>query len=108
MPPNDTEVPAPEETGTHETTRPDQDLKSGLTLGHGSPFCRWRHFDKHRRRREHAELKRLCDAITHFTPSTFGLEPDELRRHANTLVLEHDWTVAEVCAVLDIEPARAS
>jgi hypothetical protein len=32
-------------------------------MPHGSPFCRWRHFDKNRRRREHAELKRLCGGV---------------------------------------------
>ena len=75
---------------------------------HGSPFCRWRHFDMNRRRREHAELKRrLENTRSRTTPSTFGLDDDELRRHANTLVLEHGWSVAEVVQVLDVEPAGA-
>jgi hypothetical protein len=99
----DTEAPAPEGTGTDQTSP----LRSPQTLGHGSPFCRWRHFDKNRRRREHAELRRLLATAVASSPSTFGLEPGELRRHANDLV-QHGWTVAEVLAVLDVEPARCA
>ena len=69
---------------------------------HGSPFCRWRHFDMNRRRREHAKFKQPRPRML---PSTFGLSEVELRRHANTLVLEHGWSVAEVVEVLDVEPS---
>jgi hypothetical protein len=39
-------------------TRPDE-----ATRRHSSPFCRWRHFDMNRRRREHAEFKSLLARI---------------------------------------------
>lgn len=42
-----------------------------------------------------------------LTPSTFGLDERELRRHANDLVQVYGWTVDEITAVLDIVPARA-
>jgi hypothetical protein len=74
---------------------------------HGSPFCRWRHFDCNRRRYEHAELKRLLSPASEAEPSTFGLGADELRRHANHLVLEQGWSVAEVVQVLDVGPVIA-
>jgi hypothetical protein len=79
-----------------------------VSAGRCSPFTYWRHFNKNRRRREHTQLKQLLNkgsAAEPLLPSTFGLEPDELRRHANDLVVRHGWTVAEVTAVLDIEPA---
>jgi hypothetical protein len=72
-----------------------------IPLRHGSPFCRWRHFDMNRRRREQAQLKQ---PRARMHRSTFGLSDAELRRHANTLVLEHGWSVAEVVEVLDVEP----
>ena len=72
---------------------------------HGSPFCRWRHFDMNRRRREHARFKQPRPRTL---PSTFGLSERELRSHANRLVLEHGWSVAEVLEVLDVEPAGMS
>ena len=99
------EAAAPEGTATDQTSP----LRSPQTLGHSSPFCRWRHFDKNRRRREHAELKRLLDLSAYGqVPSTFGLGLDELRRHANDLVQVYGWSVDEVLAVLDIEPAATS
>jgi hypothetical protein len=70
-----------------------------------TPFQCWLRFDCNRRRHEHSERK----ALYPWTPpprSTFSLDPDELRRHANSLVLEHGWAVAEVRAVLDVDPAR--
>jgi hypothetical protein len=96
---------SPTETLPNDQTSP---LKSPQTLGHSSPFCRWRHFDKNRRRREHAELKRLLSHAKVASPSTFELEPAELRAEANRLVQVYGWTVAEVCAVLDVEPARCA
>ena len=70
-------------------------------------FQYWLRFDCNRRRREHAELKRLLsNALDNAEPSTFGLEPDELRKHANNLVA-CGWSVAEVYAVLDVEPVGA-
>jgi hypothetical protein len=55
-----------------------------------------------RRRREHAKFKQPRPRTR---PETFGLDADELRAHANRLVLEHGWSVAEVVEVLDVEPA---
>jgi hypothetical protein len=75
---------------------------------HGTRFRHWRRFDCNRRRREHDELKRLLDhSKWNDLPSTFGLGADELRRHANRLVLEQGWSVDEVAQVLDVEPAGA-
>jgi hypothetical protein len=79
-----------------------------IPLRHGSPFCRWRHFDMNRRRREHEfRRRRLEKTGSGLSPSTFGLSDAELRRHANMLVLKHGWSVAEVVQVLDVEPAGA-
>ena len=83
--------------------RPNDDGGPGRTWL--TPFQRWLRFDYNRRRREAAELRQLYPWAPP-PPSTFGLEPDQLRRHANDLVLVQGWSVAEVCAMLDIEPAR--
>jgi hypothetical protein len=82
--------------------RPNDD--GGPTRTRLTPFQRWLRFDCNRRRREADELRRLY-AWTPPPPSDFGLTADELRRHGNTLVLELGWSVAEVRAVLDIDPA---
>jgi hypothetical protein len=81
-----------------ETTSP---TKSGSSLaplddrlGHGSPFCRWSHIHKHRRRREHAELKRLLSVETGCTP----VEPTRL--FANELVVKHGFPVDQAREVL--------
>lgn len=74
--------------------------------GHGSQFCRWRHFDCNRRRREHAEFKALLAEMHPAQapgPQTFGLEPGALRDHANSLIRDYGWTVEEVLAVLDVQ-----
>jgi hypothetical protein len=101
--------PAGEPSGAATpTTKSSKTIRQGPeSMRHGSRFSRWRHFDCNRRRREHAELVRLCSPASEAEPSTFGLGADELRRHANHLVLEQGWSVDEVCAALDVEPVIA-
>ena len=119
-PPGNVEAAPGDKDGLTDTTQlPPQNLKSGSTIRgrtdnstrrHSSPFCRWRHFNMNRRRREHLEFKDLlarlepqtCNAL-HSSPADFGLTPDELRREANRLVRDYGWTIPEVCAVLDVE-----
>jgi hypothetical protein len=102
--------PAPTPTPTDHTPNGPSEPQTAdsITPRHASAFCRWRHFDKNRRRREHAEFKRLLatSQCINQLPSTFGLSQDELRKHANDLVLEHGWSTFEVEAVLDIRAKR--
>jgi hypothetical protein len=65
-------------------------------LGHGSEFCRWRHFDKNRRRREHAQLKRILERGG--TPPDLPVEPTRL--FGNELVLVHGFSVDQARQVL--------
>jgi hypothetical protein len=69
---------------------------------HSSPFCRWRHFDRHRRRCEHAELKALLGQPNPAPPSTFSLEPDERCAHAREL-RSSGWSAGEVARVLVVD-----
>jgi hypothetical protein len=102
--------PAGEPSGSHETTsgqQVDTDTVPDRTdkQRHGSQFCRWKYFDRHRRRLEHIERKAL-HPWTPPPPSDFGLSRDELRAHARDLYRD-GWPVDEITAVLAIEPAGA-
>jgi hypothetical protein len=70
-----------------------------------------------RRRAASYRLPAFCgcghrDPLTHRVapdgPSTFGLDEETLRRHANDLVLRYGWSVDEVMTVLIVTLRAAS
>jgi len=63
-----------------------------------------------RRRRLHRVADRMIGRPDREQrcPGTFGLSGAELRRHANALVVDERWSVAEVCSVLAVTPRRVA
>jgi hypothetical protein len=114
-PPGDAAGRRPEDTGpTLDTTQAAADLKSPPTVADAGDVpvqlrhrraTAWRCPPLADGRRDPIDPQRV-NALT-SSPSTFSLSPDELRRHANDLVQTYGWSVQEVLAVLDIEPAGA-
>lgn len=66
-------------------------------LGHSSPFARWRHFDRNRRRREHAELKQM------FADERDSGQTEPPTEFANSLVLDYGFSVDQVEELLDVQ-----
>ena len=105
-----TEERRPDQDAALDMTQAAADLKPATTLRHRTDIA----VQLHRRRAASYRCMPLAcghrDPLAALVappgPSTFGLEPGELRRHANDLWAS-GWSVPEVCQVLDILPAAS-